>query len=93
MHNVGLVHRDLKLLNIFLSDNSPTPRVKLGDLGLTARLAPGQKIVKRAGTSAFMAPEVMMEEPADFKSDIWSLGVILYTLVCSHLPFESKMYR
>ena len=38
MHSIGLMHRDLKLLNIFLCDSSETPRVKLGDLGLSALL-------------------------------------------------------
>ena len=49
--------------------------------------------MKRAGTAAFMAPEVIREEPSDFKSDIWSLGVILYTLVASKLPFPSAVYK
>ena len=92
MHNANLVHRDLKLLNIFMCDSSEMPRVKLGDLGLAVRLSPGESIIKRAGTVAFMAPEVLAEKPTDFKSDIWSLGIIMYTLLVSHLPFTSDLY-
>ena len=39
-----------------------------------------------------MAPEVMMDQPSDTKSDIWSLGILLYTLIASRLPFESGAY-
>ena len=92
MHEQNLVHRDLKLLNIFMCDSSEMPRVKLGDLGLAVCLKPGESIIKRAGTVAFMAPEVLAEQPTDFKSDIWSLGIILYTLLVSHLPFTSDLY-
>ena len=92
MHEVNLVHRDLKLLNVFMCDSSEMPRVKLGDLGLAVRLSPGESIIKRAGTVAFMAPEVLAEKATAFKSDIWSLGIIMYTLLVSHLPFTSDLY-
>ena len=92
MHKVGLVHRDLKLMNIFMTDSSPMPRVKIGDLGLACKLAQGEVIVKKAGTFAFMAPEVILNQPTDSKSDIWSLGIILYTLIAFKLPFEAKYY-
>jgi len=61
MHEQNLVHRDLKLLNIFMCDSTEMPRVKIGDLGLTVSLEPGDTIIKRAGTAAFMAPEVLLE--------------------------------
>lgn len=80
------MHRDLKLMNIFLCDDSDLPRVKIGDLGLAVQLAPGEKINKKAGTIGFMAPEVLLEMPCDFKSDIYSLGIILYALFRKHLP-------
>ena len=76
-----------------MCDASEKPRVKIGDLGLAAYIEPGSVYIKRAGTTAFMAPEVMLDQPTCSKSDIWSLGMILYTLLASHLPFASKYYQ
>ena len=47
-------------------------------------------VTERVGTMAFAAPEVLLEEPADFKADVWSLGVLLYSLVSSKLPFSTS---
>ena len=93
MHDLQLMHRDLKLKNIFLSDDSDLPRVKIGDLGLAVQLAPGEKINKKAGTIGFMAPEVVLEKPCDFKSDIYSLGIILYSLFSKHLPNDPICHK
>ena len=90
MHVQNLVHRDLKLLNIFMCDSSEMPRVKVGDLGLAVCLKPGESIIKRAGTVAFMAPEVLAEQPTDFKSDIWSLGCLLYEMAALQSPFYGQ---
>ena len=59
IHEAGIVHRDLKHLNIFLSDFSEAPRVKIGDFGLACRLREDECIKKMAGTIGFMAPEVI----------------------------------
>ena len=87
MHSHKIVHRDLKHLNIFLSDNGPTPKVRIGDFGMAAYLNYNQCIKKVAGTIGFMAPEVLLNQHSDFKVDIWSLGIILYALICSRVPF------
>ena len=60
MHSQRLIHRDIKLLNIFVCDSTDMPRVKIGDLGLAVLLKPGQKLVQKVGTEGFMAPEVSL---------------------------------
>lgn len=78
-------------MNIFLSDASAeSPKVKIGDFGLACKLGEDECIKKMAGTIGFMAPEVVQDEPSDFKSDIWSLGVILYALIGSGVPFSGR---
>ena len=79
-------------MNILLCDKSEKPRVKIADFGLAVELPPDVMIAKKAGTVAFMAPEVVYEEPSDHKADIWSLGILLYALVSSRLPFEPASY-
>ena len=81
------MHRDLKHLNIFLSDYGPTPKVQIGDFGMAAYLNDGQCIKKVAGTIGFMAPEVILNQHSDYRVDIWSLGIILYALICEQVPF------
>ena len=75
-------------MNIFLSDNSKSPRVKIGDFGFACKFRQGESIRSKSSTLNFMAPEVIREEQSDFKRDIWSLGVVLYTLLSAHTPFS-----
>ena len=90
IHDGGVVHRDIKHLNIFLSDVSKTPNVRIGDFGLSTRMSPEEAKQKNlcSGTVGYMAPELILGATSDFKVDVWSLGVILYALICSNMPFE-----
>lgn len=88
MHKHGVVHRDLKHMNILLSDNTEDAIVKVTDFGIATYLEQDEFIKKQAGTAGFMAPEVAQNQLSNHKADVWSLGVILYALICSRVPFS-----
>ena len=85
-----MAHRDLKPLNVFCQDRATFPTVKIGDFGSAARLNENEMVTEMAGTMAFMAPEVILGQPAGFMADVWSLGIILYALLAMELPFVSS---
>jgi len=91
-HAVGIVHRDLKPSNLFLT---PAHGVKVLDFGIAwsaqdARLTASGALV---GSPAYMAPECMRPQATiDPRSDLWSLGVVLYEAVSGRLPFESPAF-
>jgi len=81
LHKEGVVHRDIKLDNVMVDD---ALTFKLGDLGSAKRLDGTVNMMTTfAGTPVYMAPEVVRRDPYNEKSDIWSLGHLLYEL-CSH---------
>ncbi|MFL6203569.1 MAG: protein kinase domain-containing protein, partial [Thermoanaerobaculia bacterium] len=85
-HKRGIVHRDVKPANIALTGEG---QVKLLDFGI-ARLS-GQSRLTRAGmavgTAAYMAPEQFRGQPAEPRSDVWGLGVVIYEMVTGRVPF------
>ncbi|KAI0791256.1 Pkinase-domain-containing protein [Abortiporus biennis] len=90
MHTHQVIHRDLKLGNIFLDSNM---NVKVGDFGLAALIEnPGERKKTICGTPNYIAPEVLFDTANghSFEVDTWSIGVILYTLVVGRPPFQTK---
>lgn len=88
VHDRKILHRDLKSQNIFLTR---TGRVKLGDFGIAKVLSATVDNAKTmVGTPYYLSPEIIEGRPYNFKSDIWSLGVLLYELCCLKPPFDAS---
>ncbi|XP_057167402.1 inactive serine/threonine-protein kinase PLK5 isoform X4 [Ursus arctos] len=95
LHQRQIVHRDLKPSNFFLNKNMV---VKIGDLGLAARVGPGGHCHRvLCGTPNFLAPEVISRNGHSCQSDVWALGCVMYTVLTGAPPFTvaplSEMYR
>jgi serine/threonine protein kinase len=79
-HRQGVVHRDVKPANVRVIDGT----AKLVDFALAEALG------ERAGTPAYMAPESAQGQPADERSDVYAVGVLLYELLAGHVPFVAE---
>ncbi|KAI1169355.1 kinase-like protein [Nemania serpens] len=102
LHERRIVHRDIKLENVLVNISpaeltSPTqdwttypyPVITVTDLGLSRRVADDEKLETRCGSDDYAAPEVILGQPYDGRAtDAWSLGVLLYAMIESRLPFD-----
>eukprot|EP00826_Nyctotherus_ovalis_P020229 TRINITY_DN1633_c0_g2_i3.p1 TRINITY_DN1633_c0_g2~~TRINITY_DN1633_c0_g2_i3.p1 ORF type:complete len:511 (+),score=164.90 TRINITY_DN1633_c0_g2_i3:498-2030(+) len=89
LHAHRVIHRDLKLGNLFLTDRM---EVKIGDFGLATKLEfDGDRKRTICGTPNYIAPEIIDgKQGHSYEVDIWSLGVIIYTLIIGKPPFETS---
>ena len=86
LHDLKILHRDIKSANVFLFDGGIC---KLGDLNV-AKVARKGLGYTQTGTPYYASPEVWEEKPYDSKSDIWSLGCVIYEMICLRPPFQAK---
>lgn len=91
MHNIKVIHRDLKLGNLFIDDEM---NIKIGDFGLATREEfEGERKRTLCGTPNYIAPEVLSKKGHSFEVDTWSLGCIMYTLLVGKPPFETTSLK
>ncbi|HEV8322713.1 MAG TPA: protein kinase, partial [Myxococcota bacterium] len=97
IHENGVLHRDVKPSNLIVTppDEPSGRRAKLLDFGLAGVISPG-RVAPVAGTLRYLAPEILREEHADQRADLYSLGATLYTVVAGRPPFlgsEDELVR
>ncbi|CAD8062352.1 unnamed protein product [Paramecium sonneborni] len=87
LHKKNILHRDLKPENLLLDKQG---NIKVCDFGWSAEANQQTKRTTFCGTLDYMAPEMLLNKPYDFKLDIWCLGILLYELIHGFAPFKGK---
>ncbi|XP_066581564.1 serine/threonine-protein kinase polo [Prorops nasuta] len=91
LHQNRIIHRDLKLGNLFLNDDL---HVKIGDFGLATKLEhDGERKKTVCGTPNYIAPEIITKAGHSYEVDVWSIGCIMYTLLVGKPPFETSSLK
>ena len=80
--------RDVKLDNLLIDENR---NIKIVDFGFSVSFKEGQKLRKACGSPSYAAPEIVSRRPySPTGVDVWSLGVVLYAMVCGYFPFQGS---
>jgi len=98
LHSLGIAHRDLKPENMLMTDKTSSAECKITDFGLSKFFdAQSQVMQTPCGTPGYIAPEVLRMRGYDKSCDVWSLGVIVYILLCGFPPFyadnDAQLYE
>lgn len=89
LHSNNIVHRDLKPENLLFETQDPESRLKLIDFGTCKHFSKNSKLVERIGSAYYIAPEVISSNYTE-KCDVWSMGVILFIMLCGSPPFGGR---
>jgi len=90
LHRKNIVHRDLKPENMLFDDRTGLSRICLADFGFAKIVSEGESLNTPCGTPAYVAPEIVNSESYKKTVDMWSLGVVMYTLLSGFPPFYSE---
>ncbi|WP_091564384.1 Stk1 family PASTA domain-containing Ser/Thr kinase [Arthrobacter sp. ok362] len=87
-HAAGMIHRDIKPENVLIADDG---RIKLGDFGLARAISTSTSTGALIGTVAYLSPELVLGKQADARSDIYSVGIMLYEMITGRQPFDGDV--
>lgn len=87
-HAAGFIHRDVKPENVLIADDG---RIKIGDFGLARAVTSSTSTGALIGTVAYISPELVLGKPADERSDVYSVGIMLYEMLTGRQPFEGEV--
>ena len=88
IHSKNIIHRDIKPENFLISDFNGKPRIKLIDFGFSVLLKnPNEKFYDSVGSLPYISPEMILNKGYDYKTDIFSVGVVLYNIITGEQPF------
>jgi len=87
LHTHNIIHRDIKPENILLNT---LDHAILVDFGISSTITENKSMYDIKGTSYYIAPEIISGKKASTKSDIWSLGIVIYLMICGKFPFDGK---
>jgi calcium/calmodulin-dependent protein kinase I len=90
LHTRGIVHRDLKPENLLYVSDSPAADIKITDFGLAKIMRDDDMLKTACGTPSYVAPEVLLNQGYGEAVDLWSIGVVMYVILCGYPPFFSE---